>query len=44
MIEKQNIEFKQIWKDEYFCCMANGNGGTIYYIIKNIPQNVKLFV
>lgn len=33
MLEKQNIEWKQIWKDEYLqwiCGFANANGGTIF--------------
>ena len=33
MLEKQNVEFKQVWKDEYLkwiCGMANSDGGTIY--------------
>ena len=33
MIENQDVEFKQIWKDEYLkwiCGMANSNGGIIY--------------
>ena len=33
MIENQDIEFKEIWKDEYLkwvCGMANSNGGIIY--------------
>lgn len=33
MLEKQNVEFKQVWKDEYLkwiCGMANSNGGTLY--------------
>lgn len=33
MLEKQDVEFKQVWKDEYLkwiCGMANAEGGTIY--------------
>ena len=33
MIENQDIEFKEIWKDEYLkwiCGFANSNGGVIY--------------
>lgn len=33
MLERQNIEWKQIWKDEYLqwiCGFANANGGTIF--------------
>ena len=33
IVQKQNIEFKEIWKDEYLkwiCGMANAKGGTIY--------------
>ncbi len=38
MLEKQNVEWKQKWKDEYLqwiCGFANAQGGTIY-IGKNI--------
>ena len=31
--ESQNIEFKQIWKDEYLktvCALANTDGGKLY--------------
>ena len=33
MIENHNIEFKQIWKDDYLksiCAFANAQGGTLY--------------
>lgn len=33
MLEKQNVEWKQKWKDEYLqwiCGFANAQGGTIY--------------
>ena len=33
MPEKQNIEWKEIWKDEYLawiCGFANAQGGTLY--------------
>ena len=33
MIENHDIEFKEIWKDEYLkwiCGFANSNGGVIY--------------
>ena len=33
MSEKQNIEFKSIWKDDYLkwiCGFANAQGGRIY--------------
>ena len=33
MMEHQNIEYKQSWRDDYLkwvCGFANANGGTIY--------------
>ena len=33
MIEKQNIDFKRVWKDDYLmwvCGFANAQGGTLY--------------
>ena len=33
MTEKHNVEWKEIWKDEYLnwiCGFANAQGGTIY--------------
>lgn len=33
MLEHQNIEYKQSWRDEYLkwiCGFANANGGTIF--------------
>lgn len=33
MIEKQNVEWKESWRDEYLnwiCGFANGQGGKIY--------------
>ena len=33
MVEKQNIEWKAIWKDEYLawlCGFANAQGGRLY--------------
>lgn len=33
MPEKQNVEWKAIWKDEYLqwiCGFANAQGGTLY--------------
>ena len=33
MLEHQNIEYKQSWRDDYLkwvCGFANANGGTIY--------------
>ena len=38
MQENQNIEYKEIWKDEYFkqvCAFANSNGGILYIGIDN---------
>ncbi len=43
MIESQNIEYKQIWNDEYIkwvCGFANANGGKIYIGIDD-SGNVK---
>ncbi|MCF6269616.1 MAG: ATP-binding protein [Melioribacteraceae bacterium] len=37
-IENQNIEYKSIWKDEYFkwvCGFANANGGSIFIGVNN---------
>ena len=33
MAEKHNVEWKEVWKDEYLnwiCGFANAQGGTIY--------------
>lgn len=33
MAEKHNVEWKEVWKDEYLnwiCGFANAHGGTIY--------------
>jgi len=43
MMEKQNVEFKQVWKDEYLkwiCGMANSNGGTLYIGLNDDGQIV----
>jgi len=42
-VEKQNIEYKKIWKDEYLkwiCGFANANGGKIYIGINNNKEVV----
>jgi len=39
MLENQNIEYKEIWKDEYFkqvCAFANTNGGKIIVGINDL--------
>lgn len=51
MIERQNIEWKESWRDEYLnwiCGFANGQGGKIYIGINDKGQvigvdNVKNF-
>ena len=43
MPEKQNTEWKRIWKDEYLewiCGYANAQGGTIYIGCDNEGQVV----
>ena len=42
MTERQNIEWKEIWKDDYLawiCGFANAQGGKLYigrYIVKRL--------
>ena len=36
--EKQNVEFKESWRDEYLkwiCGFANAQGGTLYIGVKD---------
>ena len=43
MLEKENVEFKLIWKDEYLksiCGMANSNGGMLYIGLDDSGQCV----
>lgn len=45
MLEKQNVEFKQVWKDDYLkwiCGMANSNGGTLYIGLNDNGQAIGL--
>ena len=53
MIEKQNIEWKKLWKDDYLqwiCGFANANGGTLYIgmddsgNVFDVPNYKKLLV
>ena len=42
MDESQNIEYKAIWKDEYFkwiCGFANANGGRIFLGVDDAPPH-----
>ena len=42
-IEKQNIEYKLIWKDEYLkwiCGFANASGGKIYIGMPSIQTTI----
>lgn len=45
MLEKENVEFKQVWKDEYLkwiCGMANSNGGILYIGLNDKGQAIGL--
>lgn len=42
MDESQNIEYKEIWKDEYLkwiCGFANANGGRIFLGVDDDPPH-----
>ncbi len=45
MAENQNIEYKQIWKDEYLkiiCAFVNAHGGSLYIEPKVEPRWTKI--
>ena len=45
MDESQNIEYKEIWKDEYYkwiCGFANANGGRIFLGVDDDPPHKPL--
>lgn len=42
--EKQNVEFKESWRDEYLkwiCGFANAQGGTLYIGVKDNGVSLK---
>jgi len=45
MIENQNIEYKESWRDEYLkwiCGFANANGGKLYIGINDKGESIKV--